>query len=207
VWLPRLTAIGRTSLQVLAILLVLFALGVSLIRGLLPHIPEVRQEILIYVEKNYGVKLQLEGLSAKWQAYGPALTVTNLVLPPQDNLPITLISEQVNIKLDFWQSLLTLSPQIETVSFDKVRIAIDVDNLSNQSTSSTPITNMDWLYTFLLEQLGHFSINNVSVQLNSSLHQFRPIFIDNLVWLNQGDEHRGEGSLFVDDQASDKESL
>ncbi|WP_434930668.1 YhdP family protein [Shewanella sp. HL-SH5] len=206
-WLPRLTAIGRTSLQVLAILLVLFALGVSLIRGLLPHIPEVRQEILVYVEKNYGVKLQLEGLSAKWQAYGPALTVTNLVLPPQDNLPITLVSEQVNIKLDFWQSLLTLSPQIETVSFDKVRIAIDVDKLSNQSGSPTPIANMDWLYAFLLEQLNHFSINDVSVQLNSSLHQFRPIFVDNLVWLNQGEDHRGEGSLFVDDQASDKESL
>lgn len=206
-WLPRLTAFGRTSLQVLAILLVLFALGVSLIRGLLPHIPEVRQEILGYVEKHYGVKLQLDGLSAKWQAYGPALTVTNLVLPPQDNLPITLVSEQVNIKLDFWQSLLTLSPQIETVSFDKVRIAIDVDNLSNQTTSSTSVTNMDWLYAFLLEQLGHFSINDVSVQLISSQHQFRPIFVENLVWLNQGEEHRGEGSLFVDDQASDKESL
>ncbi|UJF21972.1 YhdP family protein [Shewanella sp. OMA3-2] len=206
-WLARLTTIGRTSLQVLAILLVLFALGVSLIRGLLPHIPEVRQEILVYVEKNYGVTLQMEELSAKWQAYGPALTVTNLVLPPQANLPMTLVSEQVNIKLDFWQSLLTLAPQIETVSFDKVRIAIDVDNLSNQATSSTPVTNMDWLYAFLLEQLGHFSVNDVSVQLNSSLHQFRPIFIENLVWLNQGDEHWGEGSLFVDDQASDKESL
>ena len=212
---------GRILLQALAILLVLFALGVSLIRGLLPKVPEVRHEILTYVESRYGVSLEIGEISAKWQAYGPSLTIKNLILPPQTNLPVTLISQQVHIKLDFWESLLTLSPQIETVSFDKVHLAINLDQLPNNSTAEqvveativdsnfTPVTknSLDWLYALLLEQLEHFSIHDVSIQLFSSQHDFDPIYLDNFVWLNREGKHQGQGSVFIDQKASAKESL
>ena len=216
----RLTTIGRILLQALAILLVLFALGVSLIRGLLPHMPEIRHDILAYVENRYGLTLEIGEISAKWQAYGPSLTVKNLVLPPQTHLPVTLISEQVHVKLDFWQSLLALSPQIETVSFDKVHLAINLDQLPNKNVveeeveaiadadvSSPSKKNVDWLYALLLEQLEHFSINDVSVQLFSSQHDFHPIYLENFVWLNQEGKHQGQGSVFIDQKVSAKESL
>lgn len=216
-----LTTIGRTLLQALAILLVLFALGVSLVRGLLPHVPEVRHEILTYVESRYGVALEIGEISAKWQAYGPSLTIKDLILPPQPHLPVTLISEQVHIKLDFWESFLTLSPQIETVSFDKVHLAINLDQLPKKNVveeaaeetiadPNVPLAsnkNLDWLYALLLEQLEHFSINDVSVQLFSSQHDFHPIYLENLVWLNQEGKHQGQGSVFIDQKVSAKESL
>ncbi|MCL1142110.1 YhdP family protein [Shewanella gaetbuli] len=205
--LQHLATFGRITFQILAILLVLFALAVSLIRGLLPHVPEVRQDILTYVDEQYDLTIQIGDFSAKWQAYGPSITINQLVLPPQQNIPFTLISDQVHIKLDFWQSLLTLSPQIETVSFDGVDVAIHLDELPTSAKTPSSNTNLDWLYALLLEQLAHFSINDVTVQLFNGQHDFKPIFVENLEWLNTPNEHRAKGLVYIDQDASQQESL
>jgi uncharacterized protein (TIGR02099 family) len=201
--------INRLSWQILAIALVLFALVVSLIRGLLPHIPEVRTELVDYLQNEYQLHVQMGELSAEWQAFGPALTVSNLVLLPQDNLPITVISENVHIKLDFWQSLLTLSPQIETVVFDGVKVALNLDELASTDENATAgdMANLDWLYGLLLEQLGHFSITDASLQLFSKQQDYRPIFIDNLLWQNSANRHQAQGMIHVDQLESQQEQL
>ncbi|MBO1896572.1 TIGR02099 family protein [Shewanella sp. BF02_Schw] len=201
--------INRLCWQILAIALVLFALVVSLIRGLLPHIPEVRTELIHYLESEYQLHVQMDKLSAEWQAFGPALTVNNLVLPPQDNLPITVISENVHIKLDFWQSLFTLSPQIETVVFDGVKVALNLDELAASDDQATvgDKANLDWLYGLLLEQLGHFSITDASLQLVSKQHAYQPIFIDNLLWQNTANRHQAQGIIHVDQLKSEQEQL
>ncbi|MGS0725769.1 YhdP family protein, partial [Shewanella sp. 0m-11] len=119
----------RFCWQFLAIILVLFALMVSLFRGLLPQLDQVRMELISFVESEYQVKVDIGNLAAEWQAYGPALTVKNFVLPAQDNLPVTLLFNQVHVKFDFWQSLVTASPQIEDVIFDGANVALDLDRL------------------------------------------------------------------------------
>ncbi|MCG9695495.1 YhdP family protein [Shewanella sp. Isolate11] len=218
--MPRLFSlrnIGRLCWQSVAIILVVFALSVSLFRGLLPKLDQVRHDLADYVEQQYQVKVYVKELAAEWQAFGPALTVRHLVLPPQENLPITMIVDNVHVKLDFWQSLLSRSPQIENVIFEGVNVALDMDKL-NQSTSESnsdtdvdaapQATNVDWVYRLLLEQLERFSITDVTVQLNSqSGHQYRPIHINNLRWRNRGESHRGQGQLYLDKAASEVESL
>jgi uncharacterized protein (TIGR02099 family) len=202
--------INRIFWQILAITLVLFALVVSLIRGLLPHIPEVRTELIDYLQSEYQLHVQMDELSAEWQAFGPSLTVNNLVLPPQDNLPITVISENVHIKLDFWQSLFTLSPQVETVVFDGVKVALNLDQLSpasDEHTQPDAQANLDWLYKLLLEQLEHFSVIDASLQLVSKQQHYRPIFIDNLVWQNSANRHQAQGMIHVDQLKSQQEQL
>jgi len=205
----RTVTLNRLGWQMLAITLVLFALVVSLIRGLLPHIPEVRTELIHYLESEYQVHVQMGELSAEWQAFGPALTVNNLVLPPQKNLPITVISQHVHIKLDFWQSVFTLSPQIETVVFDGVKVALNLDELAASDTKATPAeqVNLDWLYRVLLEQLAHFSITDGSLQLVSQEQDYQPIFIDNLLWQNTTNHHQAEGIIYVDQLKSQQEQL
>ncbi|WP_350431960.1 YhdP family protein [Shewanella sp. H8] len=205
----RAATINRLSWQILAITLVLFALVVSLIRGLLPHIPEIRTELVNYLESEYHLNVQMDELNAEWQAFGPALTVKNLVLPPQDDLPITVISENVHIKLDFWQSLISLRPQIETVVFDGVKVALNLDQLptTDEHAETDNKANLDWLYGLLLEQLGHFLIKDASLQLISSQHNYRPIFIDNLLWLNTENHHQAQGMIHVDQLESQQEQL
>ncbi|MEZ9197383.1 YhdP family protein [Shewanella sp. 10N.286.54.B9] len=197
----------RVCLQSLAIVLVLFALVVSLFRGLLPQLDQVRLELVDYIYEQYQVEVQVGQLQAEWQAFGPALTVKNFVLPSQENLPVTLLFEQVHLKFDFWQSLLTATPQIEDVIFDGANVAVDLDRLASSSTSSSAKVETDWIYKLMLEQLERFSIVNARLQLLSSKHQYRPIFIKDMKWRNSAKRHRGQGKLFLDEQASEVELL
>lgn len=201
---------SRFCWQILAIILVLFALAVSLFRGLLPQLAEVRQELVKYIEEQYQVQVDVGELNAEWQAFGPALTVKDLVLPPQERLPFILIIRDVHIKLDFWESLMTTSPQIENVIFEGVQVGLDIDKLNQADTSSVATetyTDTDWLYRLLLEQLEHFSITEASLQLLSKSHDFSPIYIKDLRWQNRGGKHQGKGKLYLDEQASEVEQL
>ncbi|MDO6678635.1 YhdP family protein [Shewanella sp. 4_MG-2023] len=197
----------RICFQSVAVVLVLFALAVSLIRGLLPHLPEVRSEIVDYLYQQYQLEVQVGEVSAEWQAYGPALTVSNIVIPPQQAIPVTAIASKVHLKLDFWQTLLSLSPQIETVKFDGIHVALNMDALASSEATSAAATDLDWLYALLLEQLETFSISDGTLQLLSNSHDYRPIFISNLTWHNMAGMHRAKGFIHLDEQASEKELL
>lgn len=185
----------------------LFALSVSLIRGLLPQLDEVRQDLVHMLEADYGIKVEVGQLAAQWQAFGPALTVTDLQLPEQEKLPLTLDVSQVQVKLDFWESLATLSPQIEDVLFNGVKVNLDLDRLAELSANSQGNANLDWLYRLLLDQLQRFSISQLSLDLDSSKHDYRPIYLKDLHWLNRGNHHQGQGAIYLDADASDKELL
>ncbi len=199
---------SRFCWQILAIILVLFALAVSLFRGLLPQLAEVRLELVKYIEDQYQVQVNVGELNAEWQAFGPALTVKNLVLPPQESLPFTLIIRDVHVKLDFWESLMTTSPQIENVIFEGVQVGLDIDKLNQAGPSTASAeTDTDWLYRLLLEQLEHFSITEASLQLLSKSHDFRPIYVKDLRWQNRNNKHQGQGKLYLDEEASEVEQL
>ncbi|WP_064791249.1 YhdP family protein [Shewanella woodyi] len=204
--------LSRICWQVLAIILVLFALVVSLFRGLLPKLDQVRAELTNYIESEYQVQVDVGELTAEWQAFGPALTVKKLVLPSQDKLPFTLVVDDVHVKLDFWESVITTSPQIETVIFEGVQVALDIDELNKPSTSSSQTStsqavDTDWLYRLLLEQLEHFSIRDASLQLLSQRYDYRPIYIKDLSWKNDDLRHQGKGKLYLDKAASEVEQL
>ncbi|MCL1046375.1 TIGR02099 family protein [Shewanella electrodiphila] len=203
----KTVTVCRFLFQIVAVVLVLFALAVSLIRGLLPQLPEARYEVINYLRDQYQVEVQVGKLSAEWQAFGPALTVNNLVVPPQQALPVTIIANKVHFKLDFWQTLLTLSPKIETVKFDGIHVALNVDELSTKSAKPVSNTNIDWLYALLLEQLEYFSISDGTLQLLSHNHDFRPIYISNFIWHNGTDLHQGKGFMHLDSEASASERL
>ncbi|MBE8168557.1 MAG: DUF3971 domain-containing protein, partial [Shewanella sp.] len=210
-----LSKISRWCWKVLAGFLVFFALLVSLIRGLLPQLDSVRHELVDFIASEYQIEVFIGKISAEWQAYGPSITVDNLILPPQDKLPATLILQQVQFKLDFWQSLFTLSPKIENVLVNGVHLGLDIDKLKsandqneNQIVESNKVEKnvtkldenthlnskkLDWLYSLVLEQFSHFTMFNVNLQLLSTKQSYRPIKINNFHWSNYDDKHLGQG--------------
>ncbi|AZQ13223.1 hypothetical protein STH12_04197 [Shewanella khirikhana] len=204
-WRPA--NVGRVCGLTLATLLVLFALGVSLIRSLLPQLDQARDKVTAYLWDNYGLKVQVTRLAAEWQAFGPALTVENLVLPPQDGLPLTLIIKRTEVKLDFWQSLLSREAFIENVVFDGVQVALDLDAMGGGEDKQTASTGTDWLYRLLLEQLQSFAMREAMVQLKSRHHDFRPIYLGDLRWHNGQGRHRAEGYVYLDADANESERL
>lgn len=206
---PRSQRIIKHIWQCLALGLLLFALLVSLIRGLLPQVPQVRQQLVEYLQHTYKLDVQVASIEAQWQAFGPELTISGLVIPPQDALPITLVMDKVTLKLDFWDSLASLSPQIETVSFDGVQLALDLSHVASSPKDDSALVdaNTDWIYELALEQLSHFSVTNASLQLFSDVKQFEPIYINDLVWLNTQGRHRGEGQLLMDSEGQGTQSV
>lgn len=201
--------LSRFCWQLLAVILVLCTLVISLIRGLLPQVDGVRQWLVEYVKTEYQIDVQVEQLSAQWQAFGPAVNIDNLIIPPQDKLPITVVVKNVQIKVDFWQSLLARSPRIEDVNFDGVNVALDIDKLTDSKPNSTPseAAQTDWLYKLLLKQLDRFSLANATVQLLTQHHKYHPIHIRQLSWRNSGEHHRGAGEIYLDSNAPKGESL
>lgn len=208
--------LGRFCWKLLAAFLVLFALLVSSIRGLLPHLDSVQQELISFVDSEYQIQAQVGEISAQWQAYGPVVTIDNLVLPEQKHLPVSLNLQQVQFKLDFWQTLLTLSPHIENVIVDGVKVDLDLDKLTEPATTvdsslnkvhSSKTDTLDWLYRLLFEQLSRFSLSNIEVALISKYHDYKPVHLQNFQWRNQDDLHQGQGQLLLDDSKASKEFL
>nr|WP_283165461.1 YhdP family protein [Shewanella litorisediminis] len=204
---------GRICGLTLATLLVLFALGVSLIRSLLPQLEQARDKVTDYLWENYRIEVKVSRLAAEWQAFGPSLTVENLILPPQEGLPLTLIIKRTDIKLDFWQTLLSREATVEHVAFEGVQIALDLDAMGNEGAAETAPASkdstrvIDWLSPLLLEQLQQFALTDATVQLKSKHHDFRPIYVGDLRWLNLDGRHRAEGYVYLDDIASVSERL
>lgn len=187
---------SRFCLQFLASILVIFALIVSLIRGLLPHVDQARSAVVDYFSQQYHIQVDVGQLSAKWQAFGPSITINNLLLPVQHNLPIDLSIGKVSLKLDFWQTLFNLSPQVEDVVFDDVKAKIYLEKIN---ALTQPKRNQsyehDWLYQLLLSQLERYSINDVGIYFQYKNQPNRAIHIHDLHWLNTDNRHRGQGVL------------
>ncbi len=202
-WFQRLQ---RVTLTICAVILVLFALTVSLVRGLLPQLDEVREQVAQYLLTEYQLKVDIGQLQAQWQAYGPALTVTDLSLPQQAHLPFELKIKQASIKLDFWESLFSGSAVVENVSFSGVDLTLNLDQFKSNSQANS---NFDWLYALLLEQLQRFSINDAVVRLHSRHSELPPIHIRDLFWRNLDLRHQAQGVIYLaqDESAEQKVSL
>ncbi|NRD72491.1 TIGR02099 family protein [Shewanella sp. VB17] len=190
----------------------LFALVISLFRALLPQLDQIRAELINYIEFEYQVQVDVGELTAKWQALGPELTIRRLTIPSQEHLPFTLLIDNVHVKLDFWQSIISVSPQITRVIFDGVQVALDIDKVNNSALTHSQdmtkqVADTDWIYRLLLEQLTHFSIHDASLQLLSVTHEYRPIYVKDLTWMNSKLRHQGHGKLYLDEAASEVELL
>ena len=187
----------RIALQVIAVSLVLFALFVSLIRALLPQVEGNTQQFLEYLQSNYQLDVELGQLQASWQAFGPVLYLNRLTIPEQPQLPFSLHVERTHFKIDFWQSLITLSPQLEDVRFSGVELTLKLDQLANIEADEG--SNNDWLYALLLEQLERFSLRDMVIKFAQE-DGLEPLHLSELNWKNVQGLHLGQGKLLLDQE-------
>ncbi|QDF68300.1 TIGR02099 family protein [Shewanella sp. SNU WT4] len=204
-WLSRGLSIVSVCWKTLAVLLVLFALMVSLVRSLLPQVEQVHQQLVQLLEREFQLKVELASIQADWQSHGPELRLVKLAIPKQDGVPLSLEIDNVQVKLNFWQSLINLEPRVQDVSFNGVKLALDTDALALSQPQQKH--NADWLYSLLLGQLERYSITNLQLDIISRHRHFNPIHIDTLNWRNRGDHHLGQGVVYLDSGAKEQELL
>lgn len=190
---------------VLAVVLVLFAVVLSVLRYALPHLDDNKALVEDYISKRYGVELTIGALAADWQRQGPTLVLDNVSLAQNASSPVGLDINKIDVELDFWASLRSGQLASNQFNLNGLTLRLDTTRLGgNDQASRFPV--VDALQTLFLEQLQRFSLRDGVVILSSEEgHQI--IELTALDWLNQGRDHQGEGLVRVRELASNSASF
>ena len=108
-----------------AIVLVLFAVLLSVLRYTLPYLDEEKHLIEDYLSAQYGINLTIDSLSAAWQGTGPSIVLNGVEFTQNDLSPVELRVQQVYVEVDFWQSI--QQRELSSKRFDLVGLAAKID--------------------------------------------------------------------------------
>ncbi len=176
-----------------ALLLVVFALLISILRFSLPYMEGQKSRLEGWLSNQYGVELSIGSLSASWTKSGPALVLNELQLKQDAQSPIGLKIDRTEVELDFWASLLAWQIQSKRFELDGLDFQVD---LAQIQMSETQFPIVEALESLFLEQLQAFSVTNSLVSVNTRFDE-QLIEIQQLRWMNRDERHQGVGKLRV----------
>jgi uncharacterized protein (TIGR02099 family) len=196
-WLKRLY-------KLLAILLVAFAVSISLLRLFLPYAHNYRQAVEDYLNNSYNSNISIGSLSMGWGKLGPTLITQQVELLSNDKSKIYL--DSLAVELDFWRSMRSgkLVTQNFVISgaelvFEQAALANSAAEIStNEADNKDLITSLS---SILLEQISRFSIRDSHV-LYHTLGGVRAFTINEMFWANENNKHRANGTIIVDGLSS-----
>lgn len=81
----------RKLWQTCAIILVLLAVIVSILKYTLPYANDYKGDIETYLHSKFDVSLSIGSISASWQGSGPALVLEDLSFKDNETAPISQI--------------------------------------------------------------------------------------------------------------------
>jgi len=201
-WLKRLY-------KLLAILLVVFAVLISILRLFLPYAHNYRQDVEDYLNTRYHSDIAIGSLNMGWSKSGPTLITEQVKLLSSNDSKIYI--ESLEVELDFWRTI--RSGQIVTkdfvisgaeLAFQQAALASPTQETNdNQDGNANLIASLS---SILLEQISRFSIRDSHV-LYHSLTGVRAFTINEMFWLNENDRHRANGSVIVDGLSSNNLKL
>ncbi|RUO74729.1 TIGR02099 family protein [Pseudidiomarina sediminum] len=197
-WRVSVKVAYRTLLYTVATALVLFAVVLSMLRYLLPQLPDVTQQAERFFAQNYAVETQIGELGADWNVAGPQLILRDVQVLEVGGEATAVRLNEARVVFDFWQSLRTWSLKLEEVKLADLQVTYD---LRDSSFSSNTGINSD-LPHFFLNQLDEVTIENSTLELVNLVGARHAIHVERLSWNNQGATHQGIGSLRIDALAS-----
>ncbi|MBA6293390.1 TIGR02099 family protein [Colwellia sp. MB3u-70] len=196
-WLKRLY-------KLLAILLVAFAVSISLLRLFLPYAHNYRQTVEDYLNNSYNSNISIGSLSMGWGQLGPTLITQQVELLSNNKSKVYF--ESLAVELDFWRSMRSgkLVTQDFVISgaelvFEQAALANSAAEISaNEADNKDLITSLS---SILLEQISRFSIRDSHV-LYHTLAGVRAFTINEMFWTNENNQHRANGTIIVDGLSS-----
>ena len=87
--------------QSIAILLVIIAVVISILKYSLPHIGVYRDDIQQWVRQQYGAEIYIGNIAAGWDGSGPAILLQNISFLPSATTPLDLVIKEVRSKIEF----------------------------------------------------------------------------------------------------------
>lgn len=176
-----------------AILLVLVAVSISIVRFSLPYMDENKQRIETFLSDRYGIDLSIGELSANWAKSGPSLVLKDVKLKQDQQSPIGLEISETQIEIDFWGSI--VARQIQSRRFELNGLALSI-NLARIQSSESGFPVVDALEDLFLQQLHRFSVRNSVIDVTTRYDQ-QLIQVQQLSWVNKDERHQAVGQLRV----------
>ena len=186
-----------------AILLVLLAVAISVVRYSLPYMDGQKHSLEQWIEGQYGVEINIGNITAQWKGAGPAIVLEDLQLVQNAQSPLSLDIKKTIIELDFWGSV--LARQIRSQRFDLNGLNVKMDlTLMQREGSDFPVVSA--LKQLFLEQLESFSVSDSQFEVLTADDQ-QVVLVNQLLWSNQGRHHQGVGELQVEELARNSASF
>lgn len=192
------TFVVRKLWTLFAIVVVVFAILMSLVRYSLPYINDQKHHIENYAKNTYGVDLYISEIDAQWNSSGPQLVLKSVELPQSNSSPIDLSISNINVEIDFWDSLIARQFISRSFNLDGLKLTVDVPRIESSERSFPILEALEGLF---LEQLKLFSVTDSSLSIvteNTNEH----IDIEYLLWQNKGNRHQGQGRLQISEIAN-----
>ncbi|MBU2113487.1 MAG: TIGR02099 family protein [Gammaproteobacteria bacterium] len=180
----------------LAIVLVLLAVSISVLRYSLPYADNYKHHIEQLISDRYNAEVSIGSLSAGWQKFGPALLLQNLKLHDSEQTLQLQIAE-TRVRLDFWRSLLARQLKAQHFELSGLTYYVDADSVltpdSKEGLDTAPV--LAALETLFFQQLTYFSVLDSQLVLQNDGAADLTLHIKQLDWANSGNRHQGYGEL------------
>ena len=213
----------------LAISLLVVAVFLSSVRIGLPHIDEANNYITTFLGQRLNADVSITSISAEWQQASPQLKLNQLVINATDGSATSVSIDELYIDIDVLSSLLNLA--LVTNKFEVLGADININtehdiaasplysttekennakvatNLSPpEDSEQSPTLFIKALKDLALNKLTYFSVidSRVAIKAQQQTHE---IHIQQLSWLNQGQQHKGKGFISLENKADNIASI
>ncbi|WP_016955126.1 YhdP family protein [Catenovulum agarivorans] len=189
-----------------AVILVASALVISSVRVGLPYANHFKPQITQWFTQQFNQAIAIRDLSADWQGAGPVVQLEGFefLIEPDANAPVVVNIDQVNLELDFWQSLLQQSPVVRNFVLDGVRVEIDLAQMRAAERAGSEIAVVELFETIFLKQFQRFDVQNSLVTIITPQGDSHDITVHQLKWFNQASDHQGVGKFSLEGIEAEK---
>ena len=211
-WLNRLY-------KTLAILLVLVAVFTSTLRLLLPYVENYKTHLEDYLNSNNNTQISIGSLAMSWRNLGPILVIKNVQLLDTEQAYVFI--EELDLQVDFWKSITRQQLISERLILKGAKIFIDeglwntIEDKpnTNTNTNTTAGSNLsdptqkptEQADSFAFAQVANLFLNRISTfsildsEINIGDEKGRRFKIVRIRWHNEGDTHKAQGRVILDD--------
>jgi len=189
-WLKRFYILVAVKLVLLAVLL-------TSARILILSVEDYKEQAIEWLTSEYQVNVSVQDISAGIDFSGMVLTLNNVELLDSDDLPFVLKLEYLFLHLDFWDSVAEQKLNFNRISLQGAELTVKPTKV--KSTSEKSQLTINTLKDIFLTQLKKVSIKNSKLHFTDQLGLEKIIIIEQLRWLNEGDNHQGVGKASFPD--------
>ena len=189
-WLKRFYVLIAVKLVLLAVLL-------TSVRILFISVEDYKEQAIKWLNNEYQVHISVQDISAGIDFSGMVLTLNNVELLDSDELPFVLKLDHLFLHLDFWDSVTEQQLNFNSISLQGADLSLK--QLRSNARSEKSELTINRLKDILLTQLKKVNIKNSDLHFTDQLGLEKTIVIEQLRWLNDGDNHQGIGKATLPD--------